>query len=618
MCGIAGIFSFERSPFVDPLALRRMGDSMSHRGPDGEGFYIDGPVGLAHRRLSIIDLAGGDQPMQNESGEIVLVFNGEIYNYVELRAELRQKGVQFQTQSDTEVIIKAYEAWGLECQNKFNGMWAFALWDRRKNRLLLSRDRIGEKPLNFLQYGNQVLFASEIKAIQAYGVDLQPNLDLLELYLFLGYVPAPYTFYQHVHKVMPGTCLLINREGFKKYTYWKLPEIEEGDVRTEEEEISEEFNELFRNSVEIRMRSDVPYGAFLSGGIDSASIVANMSKVSSFPVNTFTIGFHERAYDERKSAKMIAELFEAKHTAHVLEPGTFDEALESVLKYFDEPFADPAAIPTNWVSKLAARKVKMVLTGDGGDELLAGYSHYQSEKYASTYHQLPRFARNFLPKVVHHTASLFNGDTRYKLNRAERVLSAYNYPFIERMITKFVKIHPVLVKQLAGNQGCTIEEFMGQALKDCHLMDPFYQMTYFNLTVSLPDQMLVKGDKMTMANSLEARTPFLDHRLVELMYQVSKTVKLPSSKRNKNVLKKAMNGTLPDAILYQKKKGFEVPLREWFKDDSFDNKLTLNASLDYIHADLARQILTDNKEGISDNGTLIWRMILLDRWLQKF
>ena len=341
MCGIAGVFHFDHNRPVDQDMLKNMSDVISYRGPDADGFFTNKNVGLAHRRLSIIDLSSGAQPMYNDDGQIVIVFNGEIYNYIEVEQELKALGHTFKTSSDTEVIIRAYEQWGMNCQQKFNGMWAFALWDNYKKQLFISRDRLGEKPLNYAVFDDTFVFGSEIKCIGAYGVPLKPNTDLLELFMFLGYVPEPYTFYNGIKKLKAGHCLLIKDGQVNEHKYWDLPEIKEKELITDERRVVSEFSELFRDSIRIRMRSDVAYGAFLSGGLDSSSIVSIMAEVSSQPVETFTIGFNEKKYDERNMAKIVARRFHTHHHEHLVDVATFDRSLKNILFHYDEPFADP-------------------------------------------------------------------------------------------------------------------------------------------------------------------------------------------------------------------------------------------------------------------------------------
>ncbi|MEO6837232.1 MAG: asparagine synthase (glutamine-hydrolyzing), partial [Ginsengibacter sp.] len=372
MCGIAGYLHFDKERNSDPALIKKMADIISYRGPDGEGYYVHKNIAFGHRRLSIIDLSTGNQPMFSDDKSIVLIFNGEIYNYIELREELKKSGYSFKTTSDSEVIIQAYREWGIDCQNKFNGMWAFALWDENKQQLLLSRDRIGEKPLHYGIVDNTLVFGSEIKCLFAYGFPQKIDQELLEIYLTLKYIPAPFTFFENIKKLKAGYCLIIRGQDIKEYQYWDLPEIDETNMIENKKEVYENFENLFKDSVKLRMRSDVPYGAFLSGGLDSSSIVALMSKISSFPVETFTIGFKEKSYDERHLALLVANEYRTNHHEHVVEPETFTESLNNIVYHYDEPFGDSSAIPTGYVSKFASSKVKMVLTGDGGDEVLSG------------------------------------------------------------------------------------------------------------------------------------------------------------------------------------------------------------------------------------------------------
>ena len=389
MCGIAGIVHFESDRGVEPETLRRMTRVLAHRGPDGEGLYVAGNVGLGHRRLAIIDLSTGNQPMLSKDQSLALVFNGEIYNYLELKEELKCLGHRFSTTSDTEVILCAYEEWGFECQKKFNGMWAFALWDARQKHLFLSRDRIGEKPLHFTLCDNSFLFGSEIKSLLAYGTKFDPAMHLLHVYLSFGWVPAPHTFYKGISKLLPGHFLVVKNGETKEHVYWELPAVPEEHMRKDAARIYEEFENQFADSVKIRMRSDVPFGAFLSGGLDSSSVVAAMTEQGRLPVETFTIGFAERSFDERKLAKQVADKLHTRHYEQLAEPETFDEALKKIAFHFDEPFGDASAMPVGLVSRLARQRVTMALTGDGGDEVLSGYTSYVAERFAERYRMVP-------------------------------------------------------------------------------------------------------------------------------------------------------------------------------------------------------------------------------------
>ena len=616
MCGIAGIFHFNSEKKVDEQSLRLMTDCLSHRGPDGEGFFVNNNIGLGHRRLSIIDLSTGNQPMFNENKSIAVILNGEIYNYIELRDELKSFGYTFRTTSDTEVIIHAYEKWGTDCQNKFNGMWAFALWDEKKKNLFISRDRIGEKPLFYSVHENTFLFGSEIKSIIAYGIPKSPNTELTELYLTLGYIPAPYTFYKNIHKLQAGHYIIVSGNSFSEKKYWDLPELDEENMISDKKYVYENFESLLKDSVRIRMRSDVPFGAFLSGGLDSASVVALMSEISSVPINTFTIGFKEKAFDERKLAKQVAEKFKTHHKEFVIEHHSFDEALDDVLKHFDEPFGDSSALPTGEVSEIASKKVKMVLTGDGGDEVLSGYNSNRVEKFAEQYQMLPGFIRYSLPAATKSFGSLFRGDKRHKINQVSKAFDFSNKSFEERLLAKSW-CKPELAEQLISSQKKQIKlkDFIGDFFMKYSVKHPFYQLMFFQFKILLPDDFLAKVDRMSMASSLETRVPFLDYRLIEFMSKVHRDVKMQGYQR-KSVLINSVGKKLPADLLRASKKGFSVPLRKWFAEKSFEPKLRSLSSEDFgLNKKIIQQLIETNNSGKEDLGNLIWMLFVLKKWL---
>jgi asparagine synthase (glutamine-hydrolysing) len=570
MCGITGFLCQDPSRVVEPGRMKRMTDCVSHRGPDGEGWFHQDGVGLGHRRLSIIDLATGDQPMFNDDRTIAVIQNGEIYNYVELRAELEKRGHRFRTQSDTETIVRAYEEWGPDCQRELNGMWAFALWDARKQLLLLSRDRLGEKPMHYAHWDGALVFASEIKSLFAWGVPAEPDPRWTEIYCRLGFVPAPHSWYRHVTKLPPGCCLIATRDGLRQETYWDLPAVDEGAMSRDRAAVEARFTELFADSVRIRMRSDVPFGAFLSGGLDSGSVVAAMSDESRHAVRTFTIGFEQRDYDERHLARAVAGKFGTEHREHVVQPAVFDEALDRVVRHYDEPFGDSSAIPTGIVSSLAAREVKMVLTGDGGDEALSGYTMYQGEKFAGDFGRLPGAVRHAVPGVLRTGGRVLRGRPRFLVNRAVRVSESSNLTFERRLARKAGRADADLVAALLGPSAdhIALEDWLEERLRPCPWKDPFYRLMYYHLKVSLPDDMLVKVDRMSMAHSLETRTPFLDHRVVELLCGVHKSVKMDGWER-KSILRNTVARRLPDALRHAPKRGFSVPLGAWFRGGEF-------------------------------------------------
>ncbi|HEX7879527.1 MAG TPA: asparagine synthase (glutamine-hydrolyzing) [Candidatus Eisenbacteria bacterium] len=628
MCGITGFLRLDASGGSsvgasvsdrDRPCLRAMTDACAHRGPDGEGFFDDGICALGHRRLAIIDLSTGDQPMSNSRGDCTIVFNGEIYNYVELKAELEGRGHKFRTQSDTEVILAAYDEWGDACQSRFNGMWAFALWDRRRRRLLISRDRLGEKPLHYAVHGGRLWFASTIRSLIAGGVPPEKCLDLVEVYLVLGYVPGPQTFYKHIRRLPAGNSLVVEGNSNPQVSaWWDLPAVPEAAMLTDRKHVDERFEELFDDSVRIRMRSDVPFGAFLSGGLDSASIVSSMARVSKEPVRTFTIGFDDKEFDERELARLVAERFGTRHREEVVQPETLAHALKLVARHTDQPFGDSSALPTEQVSRVARHHVTMVLTGDGGDEVLSGYTSYQGEKFAAQFQGLPSPLRMAAPALARGVGQLTGGGLRYKMNRVRNVLESSGQPYRERLISKMAWAPLPQVKALLAPAPArvSIEEYLDDFMGRCPWKDPFYRHMYFHLKLSLPDDMLLKVDRMSMAHGLETRVPFLDFRLVELMIGVHRDVKMNGYER-KGVLRRSVGRRLPPAVLTAPKKGFAVPLRSWFQKESArpfldDMQSGLSGLVDRKVLD---QVVRENSSGAEDRGNFLWMLTILSGWL---
>jgi asparagine synthase (glutamine-hydrolysing) len=596
-----------------------MNKSLYHRGPDGGDLMVEENIGLAHRRLSIIDIENGAQPMSSRDGQLSIVFNGEIYNYIELRSELINYGYQFKTSSDTEVILHAYSQWGDECWNHLNGMWAIALYDRLKKRLVLCRDRIGEKPLYYFKNKELVCFASEIQAIGAFGIELEPAVEYTELYFSLGYIPDPYTFYKDLYKLAPGHFLIVEREGVTLNKYWDVPIREEKEMITDELEVLDTFTELFTDSVRIRMRTDVDFGALLSGGLDSSTIVGIMSGLSALPINTFTIGNTKRELDESDLASHVARRFKSNHTVEYPEIESFDYYLKLIVDHYNEPFGDSSAIPTGIISKVARSKVKVVLTGDGGDEVLSGYSAYQSEKFASFMKPLPSALTSIPSSAIGALKFLFSGTSlSYRANGYKNAFALASASFEERLYQKSSRTARVHIDALANhNSQYTFREFIADTMRNCPYSEPFYKLMFWNFKVSLPGDMLVKVDRMSMAHSLETRAPFLDHRLVEFMSQVDKSVKMKFLQR-KSVLRKSFGHMLPKDILRAPKKGFRAPVRDWFKSAAFDNKLQgLINSNHGLSREVIKSLIDENRSGYADNGTFIWMLFVYSEWLKK-
>jgi len=615
MCGITGIFNFNFEQNIDHNRLKRMTDSIRHRGPDGEGFYVDNNIGLGHRRLSIIDLQSGDQPMWNKQKSIVLVLNGEIYNYIELRNELVKLGHNFITNSDTEVVIKSYEEWGVKCQEKFNGMWAFALWDANREQLFISRDRIGEKPLFYSIYNNSLIFGSEIKAIFEYGVPRDIRYDLIGIYLVLLNIPCPDTFYKSIYKLKPGNYILANRDSCNELSYWALPEIDESNMITNTQQTYDEFKYLLEDSVRIRMRCDVPFGAFLSGGLDSSSIVSIMSNLSSFPVETFTIGFPYRDFDESSMALETANLYKTNHHVGTVQPDAIEELLNICFTHFDEPFGDSSAIPTWQVSSFAGKRVKMVLTGDGGDEVLSGYNSYAGVKLSEYIFRMP-FNLKMFSQLMRLFAMPIKGSNRYKVNKIANIIEMASVPFAQRMYLKSCQIPLRDIKMLVSSVNTEeyLDDFFGKFFNRGKANSDFYKLTNLHFKHYLPDDYLVKVDRMSMANSIETRAPFLDYRLIEFMIKVDKNVKMQGWER-KSVLRNTIGKQLPSSILKSSKRGFGVPLREWFKDPEYLQNIKLNKVETILNKEIVRQTISDNALGKRNNGNFIWSLMMLEKFL---
>jgi asparagine synthase (glutamine-hydrolysing) len=569
MCGIAGILHFDRARPAADAIMRRMTDTLAHRGPDGDGYFLRGGVGLGHRRLSIIDLATGDQPFTSEDKNLTLIYNGELYNYLEIRRELKSRGRHFRTESDTEVLLQAYDEWGTDCLSRFNGMWAFALWDEKRQRLFCARDRLGEKPFYYALWNDSLVFGSEMKALFAAGVPRDVNEEMLDALLCFGYLPAPYTFYSSIRK-LPAGCYLTAQAGrVDVQRYWDVPSRPAAELRTDAPAVYREFEELFDDSVRLRMRSDVPVGAFLSGGLDSASVVAAMSAASLGSIKTCTIGFDSSGADERSLARLVAQKFNTDHAESLVEPEHADLLLKKLAWHFDEPFADTSALPTYEVSRIARKLVTVVLTGDGGDEVLGGYPVHQSEKLVSIWASLPRVLRTPIAWAGDKAllASDLGGRNR-RAQRARRVLATANSDFVSRLEAKQIGFTASQRRLLvAGNNRVRpAREFIDEALAASNARDGLGLLNFWLHRVELPERYLCKVDRCSMANSLEARVPFLDHRIVELLSNVSASVKMPGLTR-KEVLRRTIGKRLPPALLSAPKRGFDPPMRDWANGD---------------------------------------------------
>lgn len=613
MCGIAGCLSYQDP--VEKQHLSRMIGSLRHRGPDDEGIYLNssaaGSIGLGSRRLSIIDLPGGRMPIHNEKKDVWIVFNGEIYNFPELRNLLKGKGHSFYTSADTEVIVHLYEEYGEKCLQYLNGMFSFALWDDAQKKLFLARDRMGEKPLYYCWKDERLLFASELKAILAYpGFERAIDPASLVHYLQCSYIPDPHSIFQDVFKLKPGHYLTLANRQLKVEKYWE-PDFQP--VQPESEgALVEELLARLKQSVRMRMISDVPLGVFLSGGVDSSLIVALMSQISSDPVRTFSIGFDHPDYNELPYAKIVSEQFGTKYTERMVGPGDFS-VIEKIVSHFDEPFGDSSALPMYYVSELAGRDVKVVLSGDGGDELFAGYDTYASAMGRQKYEKIPRpvrtlmrWAARHLPVEAYGKNFLFN----ISLEGVDRFIDGISF------ISGF-RHAALLSKDLRAGLN-TAPQIFSDALNGNQNLDLLSKTQLIDQKVYLPGDILVKVDRMTMAHSIEARVPLLDHTLVEFINRIPPEYKVRGGKR-KYVLKQAAAQLLSPDILERKKHGFTVPLQYWFKKELKDyiqqillEKRTIQRG--YFDPRYLKSLM----QGRRDQSAILWHLLILEIWHRQY
>ena len=615
MCGIAGFVLREGVP--EPAVARAMCDQIRHRGPDDEGFYLDAQCALGMRRLSIIDLQTGHQPIASEDGAVWVVFNGEIYNYRELRRELAARGHRFATAADTEVLVHLYEEEGVEGISRLRGMFAYAIWDRRRQRLLLARDRFGKKPLYFCALPQGLYFGSEIKSLRAARLPLDLDEEALKLYFHFGFIPHPRSVYRGIRKVAPGGWLTYDAGGrLQEGRYWRPPPPAERPPEDKsEEQIVTEVREAFDESVRIRMVADVPLGAFLSGGIDSSSVVASMAIQSPEPVKTFSIGFEEAAFNELEYAALVAERYRTDHHAIVVRPDVIELA-PKIARQFDEPFGDSSAIPTYIVSEFASRHVKVALSGDGGDELFAGYTSFFQVERLRVWDRVPLAARRLLDAFSRLVPYSMYGKNYMRLASRRTALERYfeaNFGprfLIERMFAP-------------GWLPPADTAYLVRTFADCLLPEPasdIAQAIYFETACKLPEDILVKVDRMAMASSLEVRCPLLDHRLAQLAAAIPPSWNMRHGS-GKRILLRALGDRLPAALLGRPKKGFSVPLALWFRGplkDFLRDRLLAPRFLDQglVSPRFVRYLIDEHLRGARDNYYWLWRLLVLDLWLQ--
>lgn len=615
MCGISGIYHTTNPSIVDERLLRAMSASIMHRGPDGDGYFLKENIGLAHQRLSIIDLQDGGQPIYNENRSITIVFNGEIYNYLELRKILLQKGHQFRTASDTEVIIHLYEEYGPDCLIYLVGMFAFALWDENRNRLFIARDRMGEKPLYYSLDNGKLIFSSEIKSILVHPeVKRKIRLDALDDYLAYGYVPAEKTIYQSINRLNPASYILADSNGINIYSYWKNT-FSTVNLQKSEFDYVQEFNDLLKQSIALQLRSDVPVGAFLSGGVDSSLIVAIASEISERKIATFSVGFNERDYDDIAYAKFVAQHCGTDHNEILLADIDLT-LLPEILRHFDQPFGDPSVVPTYYVSKEASKYVKVCLSGDAADELFGGYDRYRRSKFEAIVDFLPENARRLVFGTI---ANVLPNHTRGRGALARMAASGEHrwqakvgaFDFNERVLL-FKKEYHCQVDKTAW---LFKDIFSRKGLDRSTLLMFADQLSY------LPDDILVKVDMDAMRNGLEVRVPFLDHRIVEWANQLPLEMKIKGG-QNKYILRRILSKYFPEHIVNRPKKGFGLPIRYWLKDKYFNYTkeilLSPNAKLsEYLDQSVIATLIEQNAVGKRDFSRRIWTLLCLEVWMSQ-
>jgi asparagine synthase (glutamine-hydrolysing) len=564
MCGICGVVFAQPGEGIAEATLRQMCRVMRHRGPDDEGYYSDDQAAIGMRRLSIIDLSTGKQPISNENGTIWIVFNGEIYNYLQLREQLERKGHTFSTNTDTETIIHAYEEYGDRCVEHFNGMFGFAIWDTARRRLFLARDRVGIKPMYYWFGQNQLVFGSELKAVIEHpNIPLEVDPVALNHFLTLEYIPSPWTIFKDIHKLPPGHFLVFENSRCKVKQYWDITFQE---TPVDEAECVEALADLLRDAVRLQLVSDVPLGAFLSGGIDSSTVVALMSETASGPVRTFSIGFDDKTYNELPYARAIAARFSTDHHEELLHPD-IAAVSERLVRHLDEPFGDFSVFPTYLVSQMARRHVKVALSGDGGDELFGGYETYVAQDLDRYYRLLPaRMRQGVLPALMDRVPP--QSAKKGFVNKAKRFIEGGALPSSlqhTRWMTfmsqrdKSALYQPEFCARLNGSTpAAVIEGYFKQVAG----ADTLAQQQYVDIKTYLVDNILTKVDRMSMAASLEARVPLLDHRIVEFAMNLPPHLKLHRG-QTKVILRKAMARHIPAMVLNKPKQGFSIPLKHW-------------------------------------------------------
>jgi len=625
MCGIVGIAN-TNSRQINREVLQQMNKAITHRGPDEDGFFVDGNIGLAMRRLSIIDLSGGQQPIYNHDKTIAIVFNGEIYNFQELRDDLIEDGDKFYTNSDTEVIVHLYEKYGVDCVQHLRGMFAFAIWDEKEKSLFIARDRVGKKPVLYAHQSNgDLIFGSEFQAVLKHpDISREVDYEAIDSYLTYLCVPAPQTAFKNIRKLEPGHWMRWKNGEIETKRYW-LPDFNKK-IKITQEEAEEETLRVLREATKLRLISEVPLGAFLSGGVDSSAIVALMAQESEKPVKIFSIGFEEQDFSELKYAKQVAKHVGAEYNEFIVKPNAL-EVLPKLVQHYGEPYADSSAIPTYYVSKETRKYVTVALNGDGGDESFAGYERHAAMRIAETYHKVPKLARKLFietPINLLPTSEI----KKSRVRDVQRFLTAASLPKNERyfrwMSTFYRDAKETLytkdfIETVSDNDSIKFldqwfRKANGSGIVDTTLLTD--QMTY------LPNDLLVKVDIASMANSLEARSPFLDHKVIEFAASLPEDIKMKRIE-TKSLLKRVAAKLVPKEVIYRRKMGFGVPIGNWFRNDMKDFVKEILLSEKSLRRGITKpevveKYVLEHINSERDHTFQIWTLLMLELWFQEF
>jgi asparagine synthase (glutamine-hydrolysing) len=621
MCGIAGIVSGDRTDAIEPPLIHRMCEAMVHRGPDDEGLFVRGNAALGMRRLSIIDLAGGHQPIFNEDRSIWVVFNGEIYNFLDLRAELESRGHRFNTKTDTEVIVHLYEEKGADCVNHLRGMFAFALYNERDSRLLLARDRLGKKPLHYAQANGRLLFGSEIKSILAVAPELaQVNNSALLQYLYFGYILDPNTAFTPIKKLAAGQLLEFEAGEVRTRFYWDLPR-DDNHIPASEAECLEELERRVEEAVRIRLISDVPLGALLSGGTDSSTVVAMMARASSRPVKTFSIGFRQADFNEAPYARLVAQKFSSDHNELFLDPDVVS-TVHTLTRFMEEPFADSTALPMLFLCQLARQHVTVALSGDGGDELFGGYDRYRILFQRRGFERIPAPVRRayreylfpLLPRKMYGRRYCYN----VSLDWRERYVDGLAF------VPSFERDMPLLSREFrAATANLDPQELMLRHLRDGAGCDWLRELLYLDTKTYLGADILTYVDRISMATSVEIRTPLLDHSLVEWVTRLPSELKLRGMDQKYIFKRLAERIGVPKEVLYRRKQGFAMPLVHWIRHEL--KEVIRDVLLDprtlqrgYFEPSALHSLLHEHFSGRRNDPSRIWRVLILELWHRNF